>query len=321
MTSTAGETGLFKIQKTPDKGQGVFATTDITAGTRIIFERPLFTTQSLYPPGYMEERVATQLFALTKEQKREFLSLHNNFPGKYPFSGIVKTNALPCRCGSVIGGVYAMISRTNHSCIPNTHHSWNSNLGSETIHAIRDICAGEEITISYDDGKPSLERWSHLEQSFGFKCQCELCTSTSGLIRVSDTRRRMITSLDNAIGDSNRVLSKPEDCLSDCRLLIRSLREEYGGFSEALLARAYYDAFQICITHADQARAAIFAERAYQARIICEGKDSPETIRMKSLMEEPSSHRNFGYSMQWRTGKSQSPHTLVADEFERWLWK
>lgn len=53
MTSTAGETGLFKIQKTPDKGQGVFATTDITAGTRIIFERPRFTTQSLYPPGYI----------------------------------------------------------------------------------------------------------------------------------------------------------------------------------------------------------------------------------------------------------------------------
>jgi hypothetical protein len=50
----------------------------------------------------IESDIAAKLKALSKTKQRHFLSLHNNFPSKHPFSGIVKTNALPCGPDSAI---------------------------------------------------------------------------------------------------------------------------------------------------------------------------------------------------------------------------
>lgn len=47
---------------------------------------------------------------------------------------------------------FPLVSRINHSCPPNIHFSFNSKLGRETFHAIRDITASEELTIMYIDG-------------------------------------------------------------------------------------------------------------------------------------------------------------------------
>ncbi len=139
---------LFEIQSVPGKGK------------RILCEKPLFTTPNMSPRSVMEGNIVTKLKALSKTEQRQFLSLHNNFHGQYPFSGIVKTNALPCGPDSVMGGVYPTICLINHSCLPNAHHNWNSDERCETIHAIRYIKAGEEITISYDKGGPSDSRRS-----------------------------------------------------------------------------------------------------------------------------------------------------------------
>ncbi|KAI9788033.1 MAG: hypothetical protein M1835_002523, partial [Candelina submexicana] len=56
------------------------------------------------------------------------------------------------------------------------------------------------------------------------------------------------------------------------------------------------DAFQISITHSDQARASVFAQRAYESRVICEGQDNPETRKIKRCIENPGEHLNFGAS-------------------------
>jgi hypothetical protein len=71
----------------------------------------------------MESYIAAELKAPSKTEQRQFLSLYNNFSGKYPFSGIVKTNALPCGLEYPIGGVYPTICVINHSCLPNAHNA------------------------------------------------------------------------------------------------------------------------------------------------------------------------------------------------------
>ena len=109
----------------------------------------------MLPISLMESKIAEKLKSLSKTQQRQFLLLHNNFPGKHPFSGIVKTNALPCGSNSGIGGIYPTVCLINHSCLPNAHSSWNSDTKCETSYAIRYINAGENITISYDRGGPS----------------------------------------------------------------------------------------------------------------------------------------------------------------------
>lgn len=56
---------------------------------------------------------------------------------------------------------------------------------------------------------------------------------------------------------------------------------------------------------------------------MCEGEDSPETRKVKGLMEEPAGHRNFGAGGRWRSGKGEGMPKGVAEgeEFERWLWR
>ncbi len=96
---------LFVIQSVAGKGTGLVAHFNIGNGARIVCEKPLFTTPNLSPMTLMESNIASKLRSLSKVEQRQFLSLHNNFPGKHAFGGIVKTNALPLGPDSVIGGI------------------------------------------------------------------------------------------------------------------------------------------------------------------------------------------------------------------------
>lgn len=274
------------------------------------------------PPNALQSDIAAKLRVLSRDEQRQFLSLHNNFPGKHSFNGIVKTNALPCGSGSAVGGIYPTICLINHSCFPNSHNNWNSSAEHETIHAVQSIKAGEEITISYDHGGPLRVRQAHLKESFGFQCQCKVCLLTSSELQASNARRLQIVRLDKTIGNPSQTSNDPKRTLAACHSLLHVLREEFEGCAEPLQARLFYDAFQISIAHGDQARASVFAKRAYMARAICEGEDSPETQRMESLSVRPSGHMSYGiYSMKWKTEIENMPKSLNAQQYEKWLFR
>lgn len=305
----------------PGKGRGLVARFDIAEGTRILCEKPLFIVESMAPER-LQLIIAAKLKTLSKEDQRQFLSLHNNFPGRFALVGIVRTNGLPCGCGASNGGVYPTISFINHSCLPNTHNNWNPDAEHETIHAIRPISAGEEITIAYDSFLPYTARQAHLKKSFGFDCECRLCSLSAAERRASDNRRLQIKSLDEAIGDPLRMALRPEDGLRDCYSMLRILREEFDGHIGTLGGRLYYDAFQICISHGDEARAGVLAERAYILRRGCEGEDSCETQKLKSLSTNPAKHASFAMlSTRWKLRKSRVPKGLDTEQFEKWLFR
>lgn len=309
---------VFEIKDIPGKGRGLIARVNIPSGTRILCEKPLFTAQPTIP-SVMEPILATKLKALPKASQRQFLSLHNNFPGKYPFSHTFGTNALSCGPDSAVGGVYPTICLINHSCMPNCHNNWNDDLKHETIHAVTPIKVGEEITIPYVLPDIGPRRRANLQQKFGFRCNCTLCSRPYDELMESDTRLLVIQRLDDAIGNPSQ---KPEDSLKDCHSLVQLLTEEYEGYAAVLHARAYFDAFQICIANGDQARASVFADKAYKARVICEGDDSPETRNMRSLARDPTQHYASGLSgRKWRTTKGMVPKGLDTEQFEKWLFR
>ncbi|PNP85936.1 hypothetical protein FNYG_00992 [Fusarium nygamai] len=259
---------LFEVRDIRGKGRGLIAKVDIPAGTRIICEKPLLLASTTMP-GDLEATAAPRLKALSKPEQRQFLSLHNNFPGKDPFSGIIRTNALPCGPDSIVGGVYPTISLINHSCLPNSYYNWSSEAGHETIHAIRPIKAGEEITISYVEGGPSM--------------------------------------LGASIKNVFTMMHNPEANLEACLSLLHTLQEEYGVCVAPHSARLYDEAFRICIAHGAVGGPTTFAERSYQARVICEGEDSPETLRMKSLVMQPETHDRFGaLSLRWKSNSDSA---------------
>lgn len=226
---------LFEIKQIPGKGRGLIARFNISKGTRILCEEPLLLARSK-PREQLASLLASKLKAMPKDSQRQFLSLHNNYPGKYPFSAIVKTNALPCGSGSEIGGVYPTICLINHSCVPNAHNNWNSTEEHETIHSIRSIKIGEEITIPYDNGGTHSERVAFLKDSFGFFCSCSICCLSPDLLEASHNRRKQIQSFDEAIGDPYRMMDKPQESLHDCHSLLQVLKEEHDGYDGAPVA-------------------------------------------------------------------------------------
>ncbi|KAF5675151.1 SET domain-containing protein [Fusarium denticulatum] len=292
---------LFEVRDIRGKGRGLIAKVDIPAGTRILCEKPLLLASTTMP-GDLEATAAPRLKALSKSQQREFLSLHNNFPGKDPFSGIIRTNALPCGPDSIVGGVYPTICLINHSCLPNSHHNWNNEAGHETIHAIRQINAGEEVTISYGEEGPSMLRKPLLKRSFGFDCACSLCSLPPSQLQASDVRRVRIQQLGAGIKNVFTMMHNPEANLKACLSLLHALQEEYGDCVAPHSARLYDEAFRICIAHGAVGGPTTFAERSYQARVICEGEDSPDTLRMKELVMQPDKHDRFGaLSLRWKS--------------------
>ncbi|KAK5626107.1 hypothetical protein RRF57_001822 [Xylaria bambusicola] len=318
---TDRDTNLYEVMPIPGRGRGLVATVDIPKGTRILCEKPLITVKNSTPQS-VHRFVAEKLKLLPKDKQREFLSLHNNFPGQYAFAGVVRTNALPCGPGSSIGGIYPTACLINHSCIPNAHNNWNEATQHETIHATRDILVGEEIFISYVIEGSWQTRQQRLRNSFGFQCSCELCSEPPHAIQASDNRRADIQRLDEMIGDPIAMMSSPQKSLAACHDLLQILDKEDAGAVIALLPRLYYDAFQISVAHGDQARASVFAERSYMSRVVCEGEDSPATQRVKSLMQDPTKHSTFNaYSTRWRSAKTARPRNLDAGSFDKWLWR
>ncbi|KAJ8118891.1 hypothetical protein OPT61_g221 [Boeremia exigua] len=312
---------LFEIRDIPGKGRGLVARVEISVGTRVLCEEPILTSQHLSPAN-LEQDLAMRLKKMPKTSQRQFLSLHNNFPGRSPFSNTFKTNALPCGIDSPIGAVYPTIYLINHSCIANCHHSWNGLLEKETIHAVRPIAAGDEITISYNEGGTHDVRRRRLREDFGFTCDCASCVCNPADREASDARRLLIQTLDDAIGDPMRMMTRPAQSLSACQSLLRVLEDEFKGFAGVLNARLYYDAFQVCIAHGDQARAGVFADRSWATRVVCEGGDSPETMRMQALSRQPKSHSSFELcSTKWRTKVGAAPEGLSAESFEKWLFR
>ena len=312
---------LFTLQPLLGKGSGLLATQKISKGRRILAEKPLFiVSRRGYDRRSASLAVAAKLQQLSRDDQRTFFSLHNNFDKSWsPFLGIVKTNALPLGSEATEGGIFPVASRINHACSPNCQHTWNANRGEETIHAVRDLAEGEEITIAYSETGPSKQRRIRLKEEFNFECMCSLCSLPENELLRSDERLEEIQRLDERIGDGFHLMSQPRQHLQWVHSLLLLLDAE--NISDARLPRAYYDAFQTVIAQGDQARAKVFAERAYEARRYCEGEDSETALFVKQLAADPRGHRLFGASKAWAQGTTKIPEGRKSNEFEKWLWK
>ncbi|MCJ1394080.1 hypothetical protein MMC18_006958 [Xylographa bjoerkii] len=315
-------TKMFALEAIPGKGKGLVATQDIPKGTRLLAEKPLIKVpQSTDTPEALQLEIADQLRLLSKDEQRAFLYLHNNYPGSLtPFTGIAKTNAVPLGTSSGEGAVFVEISRFNHSCISNCQHTWNSHIGQETVHAVKEIKKGEELTIAYlyqDDTYAS--RQNNLEKNFDFTCICDLCSLPEADRLASDADLLEIHRLDEGLNNTTRLLNDPELMLEEAHALLLLLRGAY--ITDARLSRVYYDAYKIVIVHGDVARAKIFAEKAYESRVWCEGADSPQAQFMKGYAEQPKGHGSYRANGKWKSKEKKVPKNMKEEEFEKWLWR
>jgi hypothetical protein len=85
----------------------------------------------------------------------------------------------------------------NHSCKPSVQKSSDDYVEAE-VRALRDIKAGEEITVSYistSDLGTKAERAEKLRRSWGFECHCEICSLTKKKQRRNDQLRTEVKNV------------------------------------------------------------------------------------------------------------------------------
>ncbi|KAL8377237.1 hypothetical protein RB595_008085 [Gaeumannomyces hyphopodioides] len=314
-------TPLVEILEIPGRGKGVVAIKDIRSGTRVLCEEPLLVSECHPDPATLNNLIATKLRQMPVERRREFLSLHNNEPGgPYPLAGIFDANSIP---NGDEGAVYATVCRLNHSCLPNCMTAWNTILQRQTVHAVRNIRRGEELTLQYYNA-PHESRRAYLHRHFGFWCDCPTCAQPRGELALSDVRRLRIDRLFEEISDAGRVRSDPNGVLLDCRALWGLVRAEYCGAVMGIEAHACYVAAQVCQAHGDCARASKFAALACLARAACEGADSVLTAKMAAIGLDPCAELGVPDDdpAAWANPLSLVPPRGYPQALgEIWLWR
>lgn len=314
---------MYSIQDVPGKGVGLVATQNIPIGTRILSEEPIIRALEDKPDSQtLRKYLRKQVDALTPEQRQVFLSMPNIYAddSASKYLGIIRTNSLPF--GDDEAGIFLDACRINHACDNNGQKCWNENIKRHTVHALRDIEKGEEITIYYLGVTNNREaRQEALQRKFAFTCKCRLCSLPLDQSRESDRRLDEILQLDRLIGGGGLmgILTAP---LQTLRLVDRqvSLYNEQGP-NDVGLPRAFLDAAQIVIANGDLARGRIFAEKAMLGWTILEGDDSANVLKNKALSKDPSKHMLYGRSMKWKTAVDDVPSGLDSIEFENWLWR
>lgn len=183
---------MYSVGSIPRKGEAMFADVDINAGVRILEDRLILWIPDSTINENLSEQISNLLERLPPDQQRLFEALQ--CPDHSDRSRLVSkflANRFDLPEGG--SGVFWFASRINHSCSPNAYASWNRNLLRLTVHAIVDILADEEITISYVLPYYSVEnRLALLRDHYGFDCICPICNlATPEGLRGEQVRRSM----------------------------------------------------------------------------------------------------------------------------------
>lgn len=200
---------------------------------------------------------------------------------------LVNNNALPLGTAATRGGLFLTAARFNHSCTPNVHHAWNARIGMETLHACRDVAAGEELVLSYiPTSLTRRERQAQLKGKFGFACGCAACSLTGAAARDSDMRRSKLARLDDAVYAA--VASREFD--RGLRLVNETLglQRAEGLDDPPGLTRCAYDAYQACKHAGRHRQAREWLQKARDANVQAEGLDAESSLRFARMLRLPT---------------------------------
>lgn len=123
--------------------------------------------------------IESELASLTSKQRNAFFQLCDcrRTGGPVTADGIFQTNSYGLG-NTMQAGIFLIISRVNHSCLPNCTHYWNGDLRIKNVCAGRDVKCGEELTLS--DLRHQTTDWDDRQAALKFKhnfvCGCEVGT-------------------------------------------------------------------------------------------------------------------------------------------------
>ena len=222
--------GTEQVQVRPSgegRGLGLFASRQFGVGECVLREGPLLRWSSNAGTAVAVDADATpsqgtpdifqlsakwleaQLAQLPAEDQSAYygLSCRPDLLDKGRSLAIWVSNALPADEENENGhtdtsAVYRVACRVNHACGANCAHAWSRSRQQLTLHAVRPIAAGEELTINYLGGgngaRARPERQAALG-GLGFCCACGVCALPPAEVAESDARRARVAALSELL--------------------------------------------------------------------------------------------------------------------------
>ncbi|KAF7357582.1 SET domain-containing protein [Mycena sanguinolenta] len=237
----------FRLADAPGMGMGLFSTRDLKMGDLILCERPLLISPRGVPtdpnPNFTDEMFVQ--YSMNMYEKCAAMAVDRMRPkDKAAFMALAN-------CHTEDG---------SGPCSPNTDRVFDLPSLSFRLYAVRDIPAGEELTLSYVEvDVPTAERQESLKP-YGFTCTCAACTDPS-----SDARRATIeASAPNVLMWATFDRTLPDDwvlkkALHQLKLHTNEKLEYLNGYSNA--TRAIMEAY-ICL--GDTENASLWAAKVHR---------------------------------------------------------
>jgi len=288
-TNTPTSNNSWAIRDIDGRGSGLVATRRIPAGEEIMAELPLF----MLPSYGGEAEMNSELENLSAQDKKAFSMLCNSYPERGSF-GIYKTNCFGLGKSTSSSAIFLVLSRANHSCVPNCERWWNTERKVETLHALRDINQDEELTIEYSADmvfKRRGVRQARVQKIWRFTCQCECCVLTGAAQVASDSRRQHVERIVDSVGILDRDKAMLKLSLQQIDVAIKCAEEE--GLRGVSVASMCYDGYQIALTAKDLGKAKGYIRRVHAEYLLATGPTSAETKKMKRFVKKPKSHYNW----------------------------
>jgi hypothetical protein len=310
MTRAASD--YYEIRAIPNKGYGCVALKTIERGTRILADDPLLVVPIA---DYLQVDIEKAFESLSAEEKSVYFSLHSGHgqdPKRWPthidgsvpeferkrireqhqarvgkeatLISIFQTNCMEMNKGAAI---FPHAARFNHSCKPNACFTWNAGIGKETIHAMSEIQAGEEITLSYCDSTHDKMLRSWELKHYGIMCDCPACVDDNGSAQQSEMRRYRLRELDDETKPL-RGAHLGEGAMKEgfvTKLLEMAALHQQEGEVSAQVANLFLDIALVCEFRRDFKMAALTAEKAVQFKRDAQGADYPDYDKYAGVLE------------------------------------
>ncbi|KAL1849399.1 SET domain-containing protein 5 [Diaporthe australafricana] len=301
---------MFRVSHAGAKGFGVFATRPIARGTRILAEKPLLSITNKDPSvlavaSRLSHGDRQRLLSLsTNDAKRESLlrlaaAAWESFPSLTSITqnrellNIFYNNNFSIAGSSGERAIFLTVARINHSCVPNAQGNVNTALpgGSQfTIHALRAIAGGEEITISYLHDELAIRsvRQQRLKEGYGFECACEICST----VDLGESHQRRLNIRKTMAGFSEHHVG-PDAAIREL-FLTKALIETYEleGLSGRELGSLYFAAASLATKLGHGKEASVLGAKGLQIEEDTVGLDSPLYAASLSALKNGHYERN-----------------------------
>ena len=265
-----------EIKDTGTKGKGLFSKKEYTVGDIILKEKPFFKIT-----GFSTLISTFNTLSSLQDYKQDlFWTFTNNTLGEDQMVGIWKTNSIPI--GDGYAGMFAFISRANHSCDANARYVWREDKKKEFLIAQKDIEPGDEITVEYADMLMRREdRQKFLLERHNFRCTCNLCSNDLytqcydlDLARIHENFEEIPRV---AATNPKLALLKAENRLK----LIKTV----GLAKPVNMTSATYDAYQMACACQEKAKADEYLRECHRLSELSEGFNCPTARKYSGMIE------------------------------------